>query len=57
MKKKRTPHKTFRSVQNLLELQCLVDELVDFLELSMILNAYLPYIYYLMKWLGHCDFF
>ena len=26
-------------MQNLLELQCLVDDLVDFLELSMFINA------------------
>ena len=27
---------------NFLELQCLVDDLVDFLELSMLINASLP---------------
>ena len=32
-------HKTFCSVQKFLELQSLVDDLVDFLELSMFVNA------------------
>ena len=35
MEKKRIFSKTFRSTQNFSELQCLVDNLVDFLELSM----------------------
>ena len=39
VKKKRTLHKTFCSVQNVLELPCLVDNLVDFLELSVFANA------------------
>ena len=29
-------------MQNFLELQCLVDDLLDFLELSMFINASLP---------------
>ena len=29
-------------MQNFLELQCLVDDLVDFLELPMFINASLP---------------
>ena len=37
------------------ELQRLVDNLVDFLELSMFINAFLPWIYYLMKWIGDSD--
>ena len=32
----------FRSMQIFLELQCLVDVLVDFLEFSMFINASLP---------------
>ena len=39
--KKRTFRKTFCSSQNVLELQCPVDDLLDFLELSMFINAYL----------------
>ena len=35
MKKGRTFRETFRSMRNFLELQLLVDNLVDFLELSM----------------------
>ena len=35
MKKGRTFRETFRSMRNFLELQRLVDNLVDFLELSM----------------------
>ena len=35
MKKGRTFRETFRSMRNFLELQFLVDNLVDFLELSM----------------------
>ena len=42
VKKKRTLHKTFCSMQNFLELQCLIDDLVDFLELSVFVNASLP---------------
>ena len=42
-------------MQNLLELQCLVDDLVDFLELSMFINASLSYIYYLMNGIGDSD--
>ena len=47
-KKQRTFCKMFCSMQNFLELR-LVDELVDFLGLSMFINASLPEIYYLMK--------
>ena len=36
---KRTFHKTFHNMQNFLELQCLVGNSVDFLELSMFINA------------------
>ena len=39
MKKKRTFCKTFRSMQNFSRLQCLVDNLVNFLELSMFINV------------------
>ena len=39
-------------MRNFLELQFLVDDLVDFLELSMLINASLPYMYYLMKSIG-----
>ena len=42
MKKKRTLRQTFRSVLYILELQCLVDDLVYFLKLSRFGNAYLP---------------
>ena len=47
--------KIFCNMQNLLELQCLVDDLVDFLELSMFINASLSYIYYLMNGIGDSD--
>ena len=43
--------KIFRGMRDFLELQCLVDDLVDFLELSMFIDAYLPEVYYLMKWI------
>ena len=36
-------------------LQRLIDDLVDFLELSVIVNASLSYIYYQMKWIGDLD--
>ena len=39
-KKKRNFSNTFHSMQNLLVLQCLVDDLVDFLESSMFINVY-----------------
>ena len=39
MKKKRIFCKIFRTVQNGLELQCLVDDLLEFLELLMFINA------------------
>ena len=46
MKNKITFHKSFSSMHNLLELLCLVDNLVDFLldylELPMLINASLP---------------
>ena len=42
MKKKRAFRKTSRSIRNFLELQCLVDDLVDFLELPMFINISLP---------------
>ena len=51
-KKRRTFRQTFCSVQTFLELQCLVDDLVEFLELSMFINASLPQVYYLIKWIG-----
>ena len=38
-----------------LELQCSVDDLVDFLELSMFINTSLPLRYYLMKWIVDSD--
>ena len=37
-KKKKTFRKTFCNMQNVLELQFLVDDLVDFLKLSMFIN-------------------
>ena len=46
-------------MQNILKL-CLVDDFVDFLELSMFINAFLPYIYYFYvvdKGLGHGETF
>ena len=39
---KRTFRQTFRSMRTFLELQCLVEDLVDFLELSMFINGSLP---------------
>ena len=44
MRKRRTFHKIFYSMRNFLELQYLVDNLVDFLELLMFINAYIQYI-------------
>ena len=41
-KKRRTFRKTFHSMYIFLELQVLVDDLVDFLELSVFTNASLP---------------
>ena len=32
-----------------------VDDLLDFLELLMFINASLPQTYYLMKWIGDWD--
>ena len=42
MKQKRPFRKIFRSMRNFLEFQCLVDDLVDFLELSMFITASFP---------------
>ena len=42
IRKERTFHKTFHSMLKFLELQCLVDDLVDFSELSMLTDASLP---------------
>ena len=42
MKKKVTFSKIFPSMQNVLRVQYLIDDLVDFLELSMFINASLP---------------
>ena len=39
VKKKEAFHETFHSMQNFLELQCLVDDLLNFLESSMFNNA------------------
>ena len=39
-------------MQNFLELQRLVDDLVDFLGLSMLVDASLPELYYSMKQIG-----
>ena len=39
---KKTFHQTFHCMQTFLEFQCPVDELVDFLEWSMFINASLP---------------
>ena len=39
VKEKETSSKVFRSKQNFLELKCLVDDLVDFLELSTFINT------------------
>ena len=44
VKKKRTFRKIFPIMQNFLGLQCLVDDLVEFLELLMMINGYLKYI-------------
>ena len=46
---RKTFHKIFCSIRNFLELQCLVDDLVDFLELLCI-NAYIQYIIW---WSGY----
>ena len=40
---------------NILELQCSVDDWFKFLELSMFINASLPQICYMMKWIGDSD--
>ena len=54
MKKKRTFCKPICTMQKLVELQCLVDDLADCLELSMLINASLSSIYF-MKWIGDSD--
>ena len=36
-------------MQTFLELQCFADDVVDFLELLMFINASLPKVYYSMK--------
>ena len=56
MKEKRPFCKTFHSMQNFLESQHLVDDLVDFLELSMFINIYTyvyQYIYLVIDLLYH----
>ena len=55
MKKKIVFCKIFRSRQNFVELQSLVDDLVYFLELSVFINTSLPYIIFgeVDKGLGH----
>ena len=47
--------KHFVSIPDFLELQCLVDDLVYFLELSIFINASLPWIVFdkVEKGLGH----
>ena len=55
MKKKRTFCKTFRSLGNVLKLQCLVDDLLDILQLSVFINGSLPYILYLIKEIEDSD--
>ena len=42
MKQKRTFYKTFSSSENVLELQCLVDNLLDDLGLLLFMNTTLP---------------
>ena len=42
MKQKRTFYKTFGSSENVLQLTCLVDNLLDDLGLLMFMNATLP---------------
>ena len=44
MRKKRAFRTIFRNMRKFLELQILVDDLVDFLELLMFINAYIQYI-------------
>ena len=55
MKKKIVFCKIFRSMQNFVELQSLVDDLVYFLELSVFINTSLPYIIFdeVDKGIGH----
>ena len=55
MKKKEHFAKHFAVRKIFLELQCLADDLVDFLELSMFIKVSLPEIFYLMKWVGDLD--
>ena len=40
-------------MHSFLELQFLVDDLVDFVKLSMFINTSLTYVYYLLKWIGN----
>ena len=54
MKKKKNILQTLPSMQKFSEVQCLV-VLVDFLELSMLINDSLRDIYYLMKRVGDLD--
>ena len=42
VKYKRTLCEKFCSVQTFLELQCLIDDVVDFLELTIFINVSLP---------------
>ena len=42
-------------MENILELQCSVDDWFKFLELSMFINASLPQICYMMKWIRDSD--
>ena len=41
MRKKRTFRKIFCRMRNFLELQCLINNLADFLELLKFINAYI----------------
>ena len=56
MKKKKIFYKIFCSIHIFLELPRLVDDLVDFLGLSVFINASLSEIYYLMKRIGEKTF-
>ena len=49
--KQKTLWKIFRSKLNILELQCLVHDLVEFLEISMFVNTSLTWMYYLKRWI------
>ena len=39
-------------MRNFLELKFLVDDFTDLIESSMFVNASLPEVYYLLKWIG-----